>query len=191
MKKLHLNTDQPQSLEPYEPLASDTPPKIRVSITRYPRHKLVLSYRLEHAAGSVIWPDHLSMTHPRADNLWERTCMEAFIRQQGHAAYIELNFSPRGLWNAYRFDHYRQPNQMPPIHENGVILTALQISHHSLEATIDLSALFPSDEILQIGMCAVLEHPQRTLSYWALQHSQDQADFHQADDWIWPITLLS
>ena len=49
----------------------------------------------------------------RADRLWQHTCVEAFIRAPGAAAYHELNFSPSGDWAVYRFTGYREGMSSP------------------------------------------------------------------------------
>ena len=43
-----------------------------------------------------------------------------------------------------------------------------------------LSAVHPR-AVLRIGLSAVIEASDRTLSYWALRHPTDKPDFHNAD----------
>lgn len=55
----------------------------------------------------------------RADELWQTTCFELFLRRPGEETYLEYNFAPSGQWAAYGFDAYRvrgmDPQGMGPI----------------------------------------------------------------------------
>src|SRR5512135_857944 len=44
----------------------------------------------------------------RKNRLWEETCFELFLGTAGSGEYRELNLSPSGHWNVYRFDGYRE-----------------------------------------------------------------------------------
>ncbi|MBI1251562.1 MAG: hypothetical protein GC189_08835 [Alphaproteobacteria bacterium] len=66
---------------------------------------LSLVYRVTGDIGAIAWPTVSPSL--RTDELWKRTCFEAFLRADGGDAYIELNFSPSTQWAAYRFDGYR------------------------------------------------------------------------------------
>ena len=62
---------------------------------------LRLRYHLSGDLAEVVIP---APTSPRrADNLWQTTCFEAFVRGEG-ADYAEYNFTPSGEWAAYGFD---------------------------------------------------------------------------------------
>src|SRR5690606_23859440 len=43
----------------------------------------------------------------RRQRLWEQTCFESFLAPAASEAYWEVNLSPAGHWNVYRFDAYR------------------------------------------------------------------------------------
>src|SRR5690349_14172779 len=43
----------------------------------------------------------------RADELWQTTCFELFLKPAGGSGYVELNLSPSERWNAYDFEAYR------------------------------------------------------------------------------------
>ncbi len=49
----------------------------------------------------------------RADELWQTTCFEAFLREAGADAYREWNFAPSGHWAAYDF------SAVPRRHDRG------------------------------------------------------------------------
>lgn len=120
-----------------------------------------------------------------ADGLWQHTCLEAFISMPGTLAYTEFNFSPSGQWAAYSFSDYRQ-RQMedhPPCPH----------FQYDFEATpgwliANIAHLdFPAPSRLKIGLTAVIETIDGEKSYWALQHTAPQPDFHQQADWILAI----
>ena len=114
----------------------------------------------------------------RADRLWEHTCFEAFVGAPG-SVYFELDCSPAGSWNLYRFDDYRSgmhpADAEPPV-------TTLRRNGHRLElgVTLALGALteLQAAERLAVGLAAVIEAADGTRSYWALTHCAAKPDFH-------------
>jgi hypothetical protein len=113
----------------------------------------------------------------RADNLWQTTCFEAFLRIPGDDAYREWNFSPSSAWAAYDFERHREgrtdADVAPPyvrIEDN--------LTWWAFGATIPVQA----DAIWALGLSAILEERDGTKSYWALAHPPgDVPDFHAAD----------
>jgi hypothetical protein len=113
----------------------------------------------------------MASTPARADRLWEHTCFEAFLAPVGEAAYWEINLSPAGHWNVYRFDGYRE-GMRPEIHAQAPVGEHKRANCGTLtvRATIDLTAM-PALEsaALDVGLAAVLESNDEE-SYWALRH---------------------
>jgi len=117
-----------------------------------------------------------------AAGLWQHTCFEAFLAIEGRAEYHELNFAPSGEWAAYAFRAYR---------DGGLLADEMLAPSITLHATdrgfkLDavarlerLSPLHPSAP-LRLGLAAVIEASDGTLSYWALRHHGDKPDFHDA-----------
>ena len=71
----------------------------------------MLSYTLTGDINALVLP---AKSEPgRADDLWQTTCFELFLRGEG-AAYREYNFSPSGEWAAYAFDSYREGRREIP-----------------------------------------------------------------------------
>ncbi len=115
--------------------------------------------------------------------LWRHTCFEAFIALEGQPAYYEFNFAPSGEWCVYALSSYR--NGAPVADEAMRPHIALRSNHSRLEldaiVRLDaLSAIHPR-AVLRIGLSAVIEANDGTLSYWALRHPADKPDFHNAD----------
>jgi hypothetical protein len=105
-----------------------------------------------------------------AGGLWQHTCFEVFVARNGMPGYREFNFSPSGEWAAYGFSAYR----------DGMTRLAVEprivFSQKTLDATIPLE---PGP--LLLGLSAVMEDMDGTLSYWALRHAPGKPDFHHPD----------
>src|SRR5690348_4977685 len=112
----------------------------------------------------------------RTDGLWRHTCFELFVARPGSPAYQELNFSPSGEWAAYRFTGYREggePLDCPP--------PAIHVRAGEGELQLDAAIACAPEGPLRIGLSAVVEDEQGTLSYWALRHASAKPDFHHAE----------
>jgi hypothetical protein len=133
---------------------------------RFAAAAAVLSYRVRGPGPLLPAP----AAAERADDLWRHTCFELFIGVGGEG-YYEFNFSPSTQWAAYRFEGYREGR-------SDVTLAAPAIERlaDGVRVTVDLSAL-PSGE-WRIGLSAVIEEADGTMSYWALAHPPGKADFH-------------
>jgi hypothetical protein len=154
---------------------------IQVLVRRSANAELQLTYRLDGDLPHIRIP---SPGAPRiAMELWRHTCFEAFIALQGQPAYHEFNFSPSGEWCAYTLSGYR--NGTPAADE----MMRPHIAVNSTSSRLELDALIRLDRlsvvhpraVLRIGLSAVIEAGDRTLSYWALRHPTDKPDFHNAD----------
>jgi hypothetical protein len=121
--------------------------------------------------------------HPPAiaAQLWQHTCCEVFIAAMGSGeGYHEFNFSPSGEWAARAFARYR----------DGVLLEderlAPRISAQAGGERLELGIRVPLERLpykgrLRLGLSAVIEEEDGTLSYWALRHPRGRPDFHHAD----------
>lgn len=118
----------------------------------------------------------------RTDELWRRTCFEAFVRAPGSERYLELNFSPSGEWAAYAFARYRERLEPPALEAPAIRCTAGDACLE-VEATVRLETpgFAPRDSAL--GLAAVIEDADGRLSYWALEHPRAKPDFHDAAAW--------
>jgi hypothetical protein len=154
---------------------------IRASPARVAGGALAIRFRLEADRARLRIPQPVAPG--RADGLWRHTCFEAFVSRAGAAAYREFNFSPSGEWAAYAFHRYR---------EGGSNLEGdfdPQISVRQDAGWLELSAVIPSallppgpaDAPLRIGLSAVIEDRDGSLSYWALRHPHGKPDFHHPD----------
>jgi hypothetical protein len=154
---------------------------------------------------AVRMPHHV-VSGKRADDLWRHTCFEAFVRIGDSSQYHEFNLAPSGEWSCYRFDDYRHGmaadrNVDPPgigtylrrkpldlEHRDGLTaagmdpLDRFKTPFFSLTGTLEMErTLLPLDEPWHLGLSAVIEERNGTLSYWALAHPPGQPDFHHQD----------
>ncbi|HVH49603.1 MAG TPA: DOMON-like domain-containing protein [Sphingomicrobium sp.] len=109
----------------------------------------------------------------RADDLWQTTCFEVFLRAEGEQAYCEWNFAPSGQWAAYDFTAYREGRNNAEVKEPYVRVED-NLTWWTLGATIGVET-GPS---WLLGLSAILEEKDGTKSYWALAHAGGEPDFH-------------
>ncbi len=120
----------------------------------------------------------------RRDGLWNETCFELFLSPDNADRYWEFNFSPAGNWNVYRFEAYRQG-----MHEEQAFATLLfSVQTHpaalNLSVELDLEKIIPRDQVLKVGISAVIRSAAGACTYWALVHPGAQPDFHRRDGFI-------
>lgn len=117
----------------------------------------------------------------RGENLWQHTCFEIFIARHGMPGYYEYNFSPSGEWAAYSFASYRAGG---PLADDS-LAPQLKINRSGdrleLDCLIGLDPLSLGGARLSIGLSAVIEDAQGSLSFWALHHPAQKPDFHHRD----------
>jgi len=115
--------------------------------------------------------------------LWEHTCCEAFIAVDGRNAYHEFNFAPSGEWAAFAFTGYRDGAPLNDVTLAPQIALRTTTARLQLEASVRLESLSP-DHVqmpLWLGLAAVVEANDGTLSYWSAWHPAERPDFHRAE----------
>ncbi|MBI5904290.1 MAG: DOMON-like domain-containing protein [Deltaproteobacteria bacterium] len=120
-------------------------------------------------------------TPGRKDALWKGTCLELFIGAMGDEAYWEFNLSPGGDWNIYRFTTYRAGMR----EETAVSSLPFEVRTDSdalhLSLSLDLAAMLPPGQAIDVGVCAVLRSTAGGMSHWALAHHGPRPDFHRRE----------
>lgn len=175
--------EQAFSLKPFE----KGPPGIAVT-GRVARDKNILTVHYE-LAGNLQDIDIPARSHKpsRVKGLWENTCFELFAAARGSSQYWEVNFSPSGDWNVFRFDHYEEVRRISDLREESLVAslpseTREQSGSLSLEFKFSLDRLVGEDQGLEIGVSAVIKSNKR--SFWALAHCGPRPDFHRRDSFI-------
>ncbi len=148
---------------------------VRVSVVR---DSGVLRCRFEVTGRGVKVPPPSVAGPSRCDGLWRHTCLEVFVTAARDPGYCEWNLSPSGDWNLYRFDNHRKGGRP----ETAVADARPQVARRDgalvVEADLPLAPLGLADASLEIGLSAVLEADDGTLTYWALAHAAARPDFH-------------
>jgi hypothetical protein len=143
-------------------------------------------------AGALRLPDVRQAES--ADELWRHTCCELFVAVAGDAAYREFNCSPSGQWAMYGFSAYRMrdPSRLDLTVPAPRIEFASGAEDWTLQARLDAAAL-PSAAAAQIelGVAAVLEAADGSLSYWALRHAATRPDFHRRESFVLRLSDLA
>lgn len=167
------------ALQPHPDTPCKAVQRIDVEVTRS-SDRLLLRYSLVGQLDTIVWPPRAALG--RADELWKHTCFEAFIREQDHEAYCEINLSPSGQWAAYAFDSYRAGMRADPMCEPKAIAAKREASRATLEA--DIATRLEGRPPWRLGLCAVIEGTSGAKSYWALKHPPGKPDFHHADGFV-------
>jgi len=175
-------------LQPFEPIIASTL-QLEAWLQPLSKRRIQIQLKLHDEQDHVSWPQHHG-SQIRAENLEKSTCFEIFIQQLEHANYVNVQLTPSGLWNAYRFDQYQYPKQVPPRHELRLTIEQLLIERHRISFVLNLAQLYPRRSLLKIGLSAILAHRHDLHSDWGLQHSGAFADPHRAADWGIRLTLL-
>lgn len=127
----------------------------------------------------------------RRDELWRHTCFELFAQREGSFEYLEFNFSPSGDWATYRFDDYRTGRSQSEQHSVGITLHPLGPGQLRIQACAQFPESAPRAAEAsgwRLGLAAVIEADDGTLSYWALHHGGAKPDFHAADSFAVTLT---
>ena len=160
------------------------------------RHNLIISGNVERTSNilnisfllagplSEIAIPSASDIPCRKKGLWEETCFELFLGLQNAEEYREFNFSPAGHWNVYRFTAYRQGK----IEEPSFASLPFSVHRHpdalQLFIEISLDNFIETDQLLRIGVSAVVKYKDGRITYWALTHPGPQPDFHDRNSFI-------
>ncbi|MBN3892210.1 MAG: DOMON-like domain-containing protein [Nostoc sp. JL31] len=120
----------------------------------------------------------------RKYELWEDTCFEFFLGIKDSARYWEFNLSPAGHWNVYRFDGYRQGMQEETAFEKLPFNVQNQADGLALGLDVDLDKIVSAEQAIEIGITTVIKNIDGNVSYWALTHRGEEADFHLRNSFI-------
>ena len=152
---------------------------VEVTLARPSADRLDLDYWLFGETADLRLPAPSAPL--RTDNLWQTTCCEAFLKEEGASCYREFNFSPSSQWAAYDLACYRDPDRTDArLPESPAVAIMLHRADRLL-LTVGLS-LPLEKKSWRLGLSAVVEESDGTKSYWALAHPPgDKPDFHHPD----------
>lgn len=147
---------------------------------------LELVFRVSGRIADVLVPE--AAVPARMDGLWKHTCFEMFLKPGEGEGYYEFNFSPSGEWAAYKFDSYRQG--MRVAEEISPPKIALRKYADGLELRVEI-ALESVPGPYRLGLSAVIEGTNGSISYWALAHPAEKPDFHRPDGFVLALPALT
>ncbi len=119
----------------------------------------------------------------RTDDLWKRTCFEAFVLPGPGDAYVEFNLAPSGRWASYRFDRYREGMR----DATDVVPSPIEVTRDAARLELAVSAALPdlaAAPVWRLGLTAVIEEANGHISYWAPAHPRPQPEFHDAAGFV-------
>jgi hypothetical protein len=154
---------------------SDAVDAIAVEIGRPDSSILTLRYTLTGAIGRLAIP--APAASERTDELWRRTCFEAFLCPEPGEAYAEFNFAPSTQWAAYNFTGYREGMAPAAIAAPRIDLTQTGATLE-LAVQLNLEGLNLPSGPCWLALCAVIEDATGAKSYWALAQAPGRPDFH-------------
>jgi hypothetical protein len=154
---------------------------IAAELDRTADDSLLVRFRLRGARARLAIPQ--PATPRMARDLWRHTCFEAFVALAGDAAYHEYNFSPSGEWAVHAFRGYRDGGFVEDESLRPAIHADVRGDGLDVEARFSLARLSSRHARLpvDVGLCAVVEASDGTLSYWAIRHLADRPDFHRRE----------
>ncbi|RZJ01886.1 MAG: DOMON-like domain-containing protein [Brevundimonas sp.] len=157
--------------------------RISVEATRLGADRLALRYRVEGDIVRLFVPEPAPAA--RTDELWKRTCFEAFVRVGDSADYYEFNLAPSSRWAAYQFRGYRGEMADADV-DTPEIASAADGERFELTALIDVSRLARLDPEADwtLAVSTVIEDVDGQVSHWALAHPSPFPDFHHAQSFV-------
>ncbi|MDG1443894.1 MAG: hypothetical protein P8R02_14540 [Pseudomonadales bacterium] len=176
------------------PFGAGILPLVSGSLIRTAKH-LHVEWHVNPLQRAIAWPSSDGMLR-RQDELWKSTCFEIFVSEPvsdsiAAKPYFELNISPSGSWQCYRFEDYRQGQSVSNTFAVTQTSASHSAEHYSLRCTVEYSLPQFVTTSLDISVSAILKTQSAEtlkpdgdrsaaaeLNYYALSHPNKQPDFH-------------
>lgn len=169
------------SLKPFQRLKTDL--QITGEITR-DKNILTVHYSFKGDLEKIEIPA-VEKLPIRKNELWETTCFEFFIGIKDTTVYWEFNLSPSGDWNIYYFEKYREPMELENRFESLPFNILRDSNALYLGVELNLDCLVSIIENIDVSITTVIKSKEGDISYWALKHCGEEADFHLRDSFIY------
>ena len=170
-------------LKPFERIKNDL--QITGEIIR-DENVLTIHYRLKGNLEKIEIPATEKLPI-RKNELWEKTCFELFLGIKDTPIYWEFNLSPSGDWNIYWFGDYRKSMQLEEKFESLPFNILRDSNALYLGLEFNLDGLVSVIENLEVSITTVIKTKEGDISYWALIHCGNEADFHLRDSFVLEI----
>jgi hypothetical protein len=143
-----------------------------------------LSFSILGDISKIIIPNtEFTKDYKRKDDLWKTTCFELFLASKTSKSYSEINVSSSYEYNIYSFTDYRKNMQL----ENNLSIKNIKkdISSNLLNLTFSIESKNKINiEDLIINITSVVESTNNEIEYWAINHLEDKADFHNLVNFV-------
>lgn len=117
----------------------------------------------------------------RRDRLWEETCLELFLGATDSSGCWEINLSPAGHWNVYRFARYREGMREETAFTSLPFTVRIGQNVLELSMELDVGKILPAGRTIEAGVAAVIGTIAGKTSHWALTHPDTRPDFHRRE----------
>ncbi|ALJ14814.1 DOMON-like domain-containing protein [Sphingopyxis macrogoltabida] len=138
-----------------------------------------LRFIVDGEIGAIVLPQgegELVIADSGTDGLWQGTCFEAFLTEEGQPDYTEFNYAPDGRWACYQFDDYRSL-----LSSDDLAPWKMEVERAPGRYAMRIEpGIFP-DTGSKLALSAVIEEVDGAKSYWALRHPPGKPDFHHPD----------
>ncbi len=170
------------ALQPFTPVPNLPDLEMTVHVSRRAT-TLALKYRIFAPMREIIVPAPADVPLRRV-RLWEETCLECFLARKDSRGYWEINLSPSGHWNVYRFSSYREGMQEEAAFSSLPFRVGQGESAFLLDVELPLAAIINPETAVQVGLSAVLKLRGGETTHWALRHPGKEPDFHRRESFI-------
>jgi hypothetical protein len=111
--------------------------------------------------------------------LWLDTCFELFLKKENSSDYYEFNFASNNDYNIFHFPEYRAP-----LKETNDFLVDSQMEVESENKIVFNFQIYPhidvAGEEFTFLASTILKTIDKKISFWAVDHSKKNADFHDS-----------
>ena len=146
---------------------------VEARVIGFDKDWLRMRWRVDGAQDLVVPP---FAGRGRADELWQTTCFEMFLKPAGGDGYCEFNLSPSERWAAYDFAGYRDGMAERPVSREPDCSMRVGSTFAIFDAAI------PADWLPELpaamNITAVIEEEGGAKSYWAVAQPDAKPDFH-------------
>lgn len=116
-----------------------------------------------------------------AENLWQTTCFEIFLKNKQFPSYYEFNFNSSGDWNLFYFSNYRE--RVKNFSHSVKIKMSTQMINDKIQLRyiLDLKELAHLKFPCQANLASVIREKSK-ISYWSQKHNKKTPDFHDPEN---------
>jgi hypothetical protein len=153
----------------------------------------IFDFYLVGSVNAVSLLDQSATTLSRAEELWNSTCFEWFLKSKNHKNYWEFNGAPTGHWNFYELEGYRT-NLLESTLVDQPVISCNRGTTDSIANSYSYHVEIPAERLLTnaqinfdegvLAISSVVKWQSGETSYFSLNHANDKPDFHSEAGFI-------